>query len=123
MDGNYYANTWQGNFPSKNDCLDGYFGTAPTKEFYLNNYGIYQMIGNVWEWCLNPARIPLSSFNETTNEDFISESTGYQHKDYAIRGGSFLCHSSYCNRYRVAARNGTTANSTSSNTGFRYVKI
>lgn len=121
-DGEYMANTWQGNFPFKNTAEDGYIGTAPAKKFYMNSYGIHQMIGNVWEWCLNPAKISLEDFNKKALTDFIIENEGYQIKDYSIRGGSFLCHSSYCNRYRLAARNGTSANSSSSNTGFRYVK-
>lgn len=79
------------------------------------------MTGNVWEWCLNPARIDLASFNDKAPENFMEEVAENQARDMATRGGSFLCHDSYCTRYRVAARNGNSGNSASSNTGFRYV--
>lgn len=119
--GDFYANTWQGDFPAKNTEADGYNGTAPAAAFYENDYGIQQQIGNVWEWCLNSARIPLTDFQEKTVADFLEENNGYKTTDQATRGGSFLCHESYCNRYRVAARNGNSANSAASNMGFRYV--
>jgi len=119
--GEFYANTWQGDFPVKNTEADGYNGTAPAEAFYKNDYGIQQMIGNVWEWCLNTARIPLSDFQEKNPHAFAEENEGYKTTDQATRGGSFLCHESYCTRYRVAARNGNSANSAASNMGFRYV--
>lgn len=117
----YHANTWQGDFPNENTKKDGYFGTAPVDKFYKNEYGIYQMIGNVWEWCLNPARIPLKEFREKSSIDFLESNYNNTAESYAVRGGSFLCHHSYCNRYRVAARNGNTPLSSASNMGFRYV--
>lgn len=120
-DGKYYANTWQGKFPHKNEALDGYIGTAPVKKFFVNNYGLYQMVGNVWEWCLNHARIPLSDFLNPTYSNPIASEMKEENIFYAMRGGSFLCHHSYCNRYRVAARNGNTRKSSSSNLGFRYI--
>ncbi len=119
--GIYHANTWQGKFPSKNTEKDGYFGTAPVDKFYKNEYELYQMIGNVWEWCLNPARIPLKEFNKQSSTDFLEKNNKHRAESYAIRGGSFLCHHSYCNRYRLAARNGNTRFSSASNMGFRYV--
>lgn len=117
----FYANTWQGTFPTENTAEDGYQGTAPAKAFYENDFGIKQMIGNVWEWCLNPARIDLSEFQTKSSDVFEEENQGYKVDDQATRGGSFLCHNSYCNRYRVAARNGNSGNSAASNIGFRYV--
>lgn len=117
----YLANIWQGSFPTENTTEDGYKGTAPAAAFYENDFGIKQMIGNVWEWCLNPTRIDLSEFQSKSSETFVEENQGYQVKDHATRGGSFLCHDSYCNRYRVAARNGNSGNSSSSNMSFRYV--
>lgn len=119
--GEFFANTWQGTFPEENIAEDGYIGTAPAAAFYENDYGIKQMIGNVWEWCLSPARIGLTDFQSKSSAEFIEENEGYKVEDQATRGGSFLCHNSYCNRYRVAARNGNSANSASSNMGFRYV--
>ncbi len=119
-DGQFMANTWQGSFPENNTGEDGYVGTSPAKSFYQNEYGIWQMIGNVWEWCQNIARIPLNDFKVKQIKDFeVNQS--YLEDFRATRGGSFLCHESYCNRYRVAARNGNSANSATSNTGFRYV--
>lgn len=120
-DGEYQANIWQGEFPQRNAADDGYVGTAPAHAFYENDYGIRQMTGNVWEWCLNPARIDLDTFNEKTAEDFMNEREDYEVQNMATRGGSFLCHHSYCTRYRVGARHGNSANSASSNVGFRYV--
>ncbi len=119
--GEHMANIWQGEFPQTNTAEDGYRGTAPAKAFYVNDYGIRQMSGNVWEWCLNPARIPLDTFRKKTAQDFLREIEGHQIDNKATRGGSFLCHQSYCTRYRVAARNGNSAESASSNIGFRYV--
>lgn len=117
----HFANVWQGDFPKENTAEDGYVATAPAQSFYRNDYGIRQMTGNVWEWCLNPARIDLTVFNEKAPKDFIKEVAENEVREMATRGGSFLCHHSYCTRYRVAARNGNSGNSASSNTGFRYV--
>lgn len=114
----FHANTWQGDFPWKNSQDDGYVGTAPVKTYNPNNYDLYQMIGNVWEWSRNPRYILLDDFN--TNDYELKEAP--QKGEYAIRGGSFLCHCSYCNRYRLSARNGVDCLSTSSHLGFRCVK-
>lgn len=119
--GEHMANIWQGEFPKTNTVEDGYKGTAPAKAFYENDYGIHQMTGNVWEWCLNPARIPLEAFNELSARDFLEEVDGHRVDNKATRGGSFLCHNSYCTRYRVAARHGSSAGSAASNVGFRYL--
>lgn len=119
--GKHQCNIWQGEFPNQNTKEDGYYGVAPVKSYEPNGYGLYQVAGNVWEWCLNPTRIPLDSFGKYPVTAFYKNSEGYQTSDMAIRGGSFLCHQSYCNRYRVAARNGNSANSASINCGFRYV--
>lgn len=118
----YHCNIWQGDFPFQNDLSDGYGGTAPAKYYEPNNYGCYQMIGNVWEWCLNPARIDLATFQTHPGSFFWENFQTTDDNLYATRGGSFLCHESYCKRYRIAARNGNTGMSSANNLGFRCVK-
>lgn len=114
--GEHRCNIWQGHFPDYNSMEDGYLGTAPAKSFKPNNFGLYNMSGNVWEWC-----------NDWFSPDFHQKDTRINPKGplqgngKVIRGGSFLCHHSYCNRYRVAARTSNTPDSSSSNTGFRCV--
>lgn len=114
--GEHRCNIWQGHFPDYNSLEDGYLGTAPAKNFKPNNFGLYNMSGNVWEWC-----------NDWFSPDFHQKDTKInpqgpsQGNAKVIRGGSFLCHHSYCNRYRVAARTSNTPDSSSSNTGFRCV--
>lgn len=122
QDGKFMANTFQGEFPNYNAESDGFLGTAPVHHFQPNDYGLYQVIGNVWEWCLNPGRIPLETFQQKSRDDFIRENHQYSEDLYALKGGSFLCHCSYCQRYRIAGRNSNTALSSTSNTGFRVVE-
>lgn len=121
-DGKYHCNIWQGNFPLTNNLSDGYAGTAPAKYYDPNGYGIYQMIGNVWEWCSNPARMELADFQTKSGKYFWQHFQSTDDDIYAIRGGSFLCHQSYCKRYRIAARNGNSGMSAANNIGFRCVK-
>jgi formylglycine-generating enzyme required for sulfatase activity len=101
--GQHRCNIWQGEFPHRNTADDGYVGTAPAKSFRPNGFGLYNVSGNVWE---------------ITADDW-GRDTGAPLPERAIRGGSYLCHESYCNRYRVAARTRTTVDSSSGNTGFR----
>lgn len=101
---------------------DGFLGTAPVKTFKPNGYGLYQMIGNVWEWCINPAQIPLKDFKKYSPEYYRENYSEYSDNNFATKGGSFLCHSSYCNRYRVAARNKSSGSTSTSNIGFRCVR-
>nr|WP_315527883.1 formylglycine-generating enzyme family protein [Carnobacterium maltaromaticum] len=118
----YQCNIWQGDFPKINTLEDGFTNTAPAKFYEPNGYGLYQMIGNVWEWCLNPARIDLYEFQDKDGSYFLDAFNKVDDEVYATKGGSFLCHESYCKRYRIAARNGNSGMSASNNLGFRCVK-
>jgi formylglycine-generating enzyme len=113
--GAHRMNIWQGTFPSDNTLEDGYLGTCPVSEFPPNGHGLHNMSGNVWEWCAD-------WFHATRHRN------GGERKDPAgppsgqarvIRGGSYLCHDSYCNRYRVGARSSNTQHSSTGNIGFR----
>lgn len=120
--GVHHTNVWQGDFPNENTKEDGYANTAPVRAYEPNQYGIYSMIGNVWEWCLNPQGVPLKYFNQKTSKEIYEENNYISDDRYAIKGGSFLCHASYCKRYRIAARTGNTAMSATNHMGFRCVK-
>lgn len=109
--GRHYCNIWQGDFPRTNTKEDGYLGTAPANSFLPNGYGLYNTAGNVWEWCAD-------WFDKSVN---LSPAVAPR-KPKAMRGGSYLCHYSYCNRYRVAARSANTMDSSTGNLGFRCVR-
>ena len=113
----HFCNIWQGDFPNHNTQQDGYVGTAPVKSFKPNQYGLYNMVGNVWEWCSDWFSSDHST--EDINENPKGPSRG---TNKSMRGGSYLCHESYCNRYRVAARSSNTPDSSTGNLGFRCVK-
>lgn len=117
----HHCNIWQGKFPWINTKEDGFTNTAPAKWYEPNSIGLYQVIGNVWEWCSNPAKISLSEFQRKSSTDFWESHQSIDDKMYATRGGSFLCHYSYCKRYRIAARNGNSGMSAANNLGFRCV--
>jgi len=120
--GEHHCNIWQGDFPHSNTMEDGFLNTAPAKWYEPNKIGLYQMIGNVWEWCANPARIPLDVFRKHDAAYFWENNQNLDNEMYATRGGSFLCHYSYCKRYRIAARNGNSGMSAANNLGFRCAK-
>ncbi len=112
--GRFRCNIWQGKFPDVNTGKDGYLGTAPADAFEPNDYGLYNTSGNVWEWCND-------WFGNSYHAHAGTEDpTGPQSGDSKVtRGGSYLCHSSYCNRYRVSARTSSTPDSSTGNMGFR----
>jgi sulfatase modifying factor 1 len=112
--GKHHCNIWQGEFPTRDTGEDGYTGTCPVEAFPPNGYGIYSMTGNTWEWCNDWFS---TDFHRTGPRDNpTGPSTG---QERVTKGGSFLCHHSYCNRYRVAARTRNTPDSSTSNMGFR----
>jgi sulfatase modifying factor 1 len=113
-DGQHRCNIWQGVFPTKNNAADGYAGTAPVRSYLPNGYGLYNMVGNVWEWCSDWFSPTPSSHGTRTNPKGPDGGTSR-----VMRGGSYLCHKSYCNRYRVAARSSNTPDSSTGNIGFR----
>jgi formylglycine-generating enzyme len=112
--GVHRMNVFQGEFPGGNTGADGYMGTAPVDAFEANGFGLYNVTGNVWEWCGDWLDIGYYRVSpEIAPKGPASGSFRVQ------RGGSYLCHASYCRRYRVSARFGSTPESTSGNVGFR----
>ena len=116
QDGRHMCNIWQGEFPERNTTEDGYAGTAPARSFDPNGFGLYNVAGNVWEWQWDWFS-PTFHRNGPTVDPTGPPSGGSR----VIRGGSYLCHESYCNRYRVAARSANTPDSSTGNMGFRCV--
>jgi len=114
--GRHLCNIWQGEFPVSDTGEDGFAGTCPVKVFPPNGYGLYSATGNIWEWAADWFGREHSA-EETTNSTGPNRGSGR-----VLKGGSFLCHASYCNRYRVAARTENTPNSSTSNIGFRGVR-
>ncbi|HEX7063691.1 MAG TPA: formylglycine-generating enzyme family protein [Bacillales bacterium] len=115
-DGEHRCNIWQGVFPNKNTEEDGYAGTAPAESFRPNGYGLYNVSGNVWEWCSDWFAKSIHRRGGRENPQGAESGTSK-----VMRGGSYLCHESYCNRYRVAARSSNTPDSSTGNLGFRCV--
>ena len=112
--GRWRCNIWQGDFPHRNTGEDGYLTTAPVKAYRPNGHGLWNTAGNVWEWCAD--WFSPSYYAESPAADPRGPGTGTSR---VLRGGSYLCHDSYCNRYRVAARSSNTPESSSGNLGFR----
>jgi formylglycine-generating enzyme required for sulfatase activity len=111
--GQHRCNVWQGTFPTHNTEADGYLGTAPVKSFRPNAFGLYNVSGNVWEWCADRFTVDRTTLPD---HDPIGPAEGATR---VIKGGSYLCHDSYCNRYRVGARSNNTPDSSTGNMGFR----
>ncbi|MBO0841663.1 MAG: formylglycine-generating enzyme family protein [Nocardioides sp.] len=115
-DGVHRCNVWQGDFPDVNTAEDGYVTTAPAQHYAPNDYGLFQMTGNVWEWCAD-------WFSPTYYTDLggpANDPRGpHEGLTRVMRGGSFLCHDSYCHRYRLSARSSSPPDATASNLGFR----
>ncbi len=109
-------NIWQGTFPTSNTREDGWLTTAPVRSYEPNGFGLWQTVGNVWEWCDDWFDPKTYGRGDVTNP--VGPHTGTAR---VLRGGSYLCHDSYCNRYRNAARTSNTPDSSMGNAGFRTV--
>jgi formylglycine-generating enzyme required for sulfatase activity len=114
------TNIWQGEFPQLNTQDDGFFGTAPINSFNPNNYGLYNTVGNVWEWTNDfwSARWHIPNTEETRKNPTGPEKVA---GNRVLKGGSFMCHDSYCFRYRNSARTFNSPNTSTSHIGFRCV--
>jgi formylglycine-generating enzyme required for sulfatase activity len=115
--GQHQCNIWQGQFPSNDTGDDGFTSTCPVDAFPPNAFGLYSVAGNTWEWCAD-------WFDPTFHRQGprLNPRGPHSATSRVIRGGSYLCHDSYCNRYRVAARSANTPDSATSNTGFRCAR-
>ncbi|MEX1049725.1 MAG: formylglycine-generating enzyme family protein [Akkermansiaceae bacterium] len=124
--GKFMTNTWTGKFPSHNSAEDGFPATSPVRSFPANGYGLFDMGGNVWNWCMDWYRPDTLARNKLANACHNpsgppeSYSPGRPHqKERVTKGGSFLCHVDYCESYRPSARRGTAQDTGMSHIGFR----
>jgi sulfatase modifying factor 1 len=131
--GRLMANTWQGRFPWENTLADGYRGTSPVKSFPANGYGLYDVAGNVWEWTCDyftprhadgvakPCCVSHNPRVTSPDESYGRGQPGADLPRKVIKGGSHLCAPSYCLRYRPAARQAETLDTSTSHIGFRCI--
>jgi formylglycine-generating enzyme required for sulfatase activity len=115
--GVHMMNVFQGAFPDGNTAADGHASTAPVDSFPPNGFGLRNMTGNVWEWCSD--WFAPDWYARSPDEDPRGPESG-THR--VMRGGSYLCHASYCRRYRVAARSSSSPDSSTGNVGFRVAR-
>ena len=124
------ANIWQGEFPHINSKADGHVRTAPVKSYPPNGFGLYDMSGNVWEWCADWWRVDLYRHRAGKGDPVVDPAGPPRHidprhpheKQRVTRGGSFLCHDCYCAAYRPAGRRGTAFDTGMSHIGFRCAR-
>ena len=114
--GEHRMNVWQGSFPDANTVDDGHYGTAPVDAYGPNGYGLHNMCGNAWEWCAD--WFDPGYYLDTPRTDPLGPPRGSAR---VMRGGSYLCHASYCHRYRVGARSSNGPDASAGNLGFRTV--
>jgi formylglycine-generating enzyme required for sulfatase activity len=115
--GRHMCNIWQGVFPDTNSGEDGFTELCPVDSFEPNAFGLYTMVGNTWEWCFDRFD-PLWHITATRSNP-IGPDEGERR---TLKGGSYLCHESYCYRYRNAARSGNTPDSATTHMGFRVAR-
>lgn len=133
-EGRYLANTWQGEFPFQNTAADGYSRTSPVCSFPPNGYGLYDMIGNVWEWtddwwsaqhAADPAKpccTPRNPRGGDISDSYAAAAAGVSLPQKVLKGGSHLCAPNYCRRYRPAARHAEAVDTSTSHVGFRCIR-
>ena len=132
-EGRQMANTWQGAFPQENLCTDGYERTSPVRAFSPNRYGLYDMIGNVWEWTSDwwssrhpddaskACCTPLNPRGGPEQASYDPRQPNIAIPRKVLKGGSHLCAPNYCRRYRPAARHAEPVDTSTSHVGFRCI--
>lgn len=122
------TNSWEGSFPFYNEQKDGFLKTAPVKSYNQNLYGLFDMAGNVWEWCSDWYHYDYYKTLANTNSlNPLGPNKSYDPQDpytpkRVLRGGSFLCNDAYCSGYRVARRMKSSPDTGLEHTGFRCVR-